>query len=216
MSDTSKTRILLVDNYDSFTFNLLHMMQVIPGVELTVARNDADFLPDLDAGAYDGVVISPGPGSADDLAYFGRNMDVISTYGLQGLPVLGVCLGFQGIFSQFGGKLKQAALPVHGKVSQIDIRVADPILDGVPDRSNVMRYHSIIADTEAGIPDCLEATAWTIPQQEFSANGPELMALRHRDLPIYGVQFHPESFATTFGKRMIRNFCAIATEHRKS
>lgn len=203
-------RLLMIDNYDSFTFNLVHMVRKLPGVALTITRNDADFLPDLEAGRYAGAIISPGPGSAEDAAYFGRNAEMVRRFGPAGLPILGVCLGFQGIWHLFGGKLKQAPLPVHGKISRLDIRAPDPILAGVPDGARVMRYHSIIADTAAGIPDVLEPTAYAAPQPEFAVNGPELMALRHRELPIFGVQFHPESFGTDFGQRMIANFCTLA------
>ncbi len=209
MTEPSKLRILLIDNYDSFTFNLLHMLQEKPEVELTLVRNDDDFLPALAKGQYDGVLIGPGPGSAEDPDYFGCNADVIKTYGVQGLPILGVCLGFQGIFHVFGGKLKQAALPVHGKLSALDITVVDPILADVPNGSNVMRYHSIIADPDSGMPDVLEATAYAEETDEFASNGAELMAFRHREYPIYGVQFHPESFGTNFGARMIDNFCKV-------
>ncbi|WP_206080348.1 anthranilate synthase component II [Pacificoceanicola onchidii] len=210
----SKLRILLVDNYDSFTFNLLHMLEERPDVDLTLVRNDDDFLPLLEAGEIDGVLIGPGPGSAEDEAYFGRNAEVITGYGPKGLPILGVCLGFQGIFHLFGGTLKQAALPVHGKVSALDICGDDPILQNVPNGSMVMRYHSIIADPEGGIPDVLEATAYAEASEEFAANGKELMAFRHRELPIFGVQFHPESFGTNFGHTMIDNFCRIVAERK--
>lgn len=212
MTDAPQIRILLIDNYDSFTFNLMHMLQEDERVALTILRNDADFLPMLDAGEFDGVIISPGPGNPEDAAYFGKNAAMIQQHGTKGLPILGVCLGFQGIYAQFGGKIKQAALPVHGKVSQLDIRVVDPILAGIPDGSHVMRYHSIMADVSDGMPDVLEATAYAVPQDEFADNGPELMALRHKTLPIFGVQFHPESFGTDFGHRMIRNFCDVVAQ----
>ncbi|WP_425102226.1 anthranilate synthase component II [Tropicibacter sp. S64] len=213
MTDT--LRILLIDNYDSFTFNLLHMLEEKPEVELTLVRNDDDFLPRLEAGEFDGALIGPGPGSAEDEAYFGRNAEVILNHGTKGLPILGVCLGFQGIFHLFGGKLRQAALPVHGKVSGLDIRVVDEILTNVPNGSKVMRYHSIIADPAGGIPDVLEATAYAEETDEFAANGAELMAFRHRDLPIFGVQFHPESFGTNFGHTMIDNFCKVVAERKE-
>ena len=214
MPDRNALRILLVDNYDSFTFNLVHLLRAIPGVELTVVRNDEDFLPRVAAGAFDGAVIGPGPGSPEDEAYFGGNAALVREHGGAGLPILGVCLGFQGIFHIFGGRLRQAPLPVHGKVSRLDIRAEDPILAGVPQGARAMRYHSILADVEAGIPEELVASAYAVPQPEFAPNGPELMALHHRSLPIFGVQFHPESFGTDFGHRMIGNFCRIAAERR--
>ncbi|MFZ5965179.1 anthranilate synthase component II [Thalassococcus sp. BH17M4-6] len=204
-------RILLIDNFDSFTFNLVHMLEENPACTLTVMRNDDDFLPLVARGDFDGAIIGPGPGSAEDPRYFGRNADLILTHGGRGLPILGVCLGFQGIFHVFGGRLKQAAMPVHGKTSRLDLRAADPVLDGIPQGAQVMRYHSILADTDAGIPDVIDATSYTLPDPDFAANGAELMSLRHRSLPIFGVQFHPESFGTHFGRRMVDNFCQIVT-----
>lgn len=204
--------ILLIDNYDSFTYNLQHLIQIHSDVALTVRRNDQDFLSELAQGIYSGVVIGPGPGSPEDLRYFGHNREVILRFGVQGLPVLGVCLGFQGIYHSFGGRLKVAALPMHGKTSQLDVREPGCLLQDVPSGARVMRYHSILADLMSPVPDSLRLTAFTYPddtQDSIRQNGAELMALEHRDYPVFGVQFHPESFATEHGGQIIKNFLVV-------
>lgn len=209
---SEQCRILLIDNYDSFTCNLQHLIQVHSDVVLTVRRNDQDFLSELERGVYAGVVIGPGPGSPEDPRYFGHNQEVILRFGVQGLPVLGVCLGFQGIYRSFGGCLKVAALPMHGKVSRLDIRESGVLLQNVPSGARVMRYHSIMADLTEPAPDCLHLTAFTCSdstENSIMQNGVELMALEHSDHPIFGLQFHPESFATEFGDRMVRNFLRV-------
>ncbi len=206
---SERRRILLIDNYDSFTFNLQHLIQIHSDVMLTVRRNDQDFLSELEQGVYAGVVIGPGPGSPEDRHYFGHNQEVILRFGTHGLPILGVCLGFQGIYHSFGGRLRIAALPMHGKVSQLNIREPGVLFQDVPSGARVMRYHSIMADFTESAPDCLYPTAFTCSdskEDSVTQNGVELMALEHRDYPIFGVQFHPESFATEYGGRMIRNF----------
>ena len=200
-------RILLIDNYDSFTYNLQHLIQMHSDARLIVKRNDeAEALDEIARGEYDGVVIGPGPGSPEDEAYFGFNRDVILQHGVGGLPILGVCLGFQGIYHAFGGKLKVAPLPMHGKISRISIDSSSVILQGIPSDIHAMRYHSIIADTQAAVPSCFNLTAYTEDGESKAHNGEELMAIEHKDYPIYGVQFHPESFATEYGERVIRNF----------
>ncbi|MDM8568456.1 aminodeoxychorismate/anthranilate synthase component II [Thiotrichales bacterium HSG1] len=198
--------ILLIDNYDSFTFNLQHLLLTIPNVTLSIKRNDDSFLSELETGKYAGVVISPGPGSAEDKNYFGFNNQVILNFGTQGLPVLGICLGLQGIYHCFGGKLKVSNLPMHGKVSSLKIDDNRLILNDIPDGIQVMRYHSIMADLEQAVPECLCLTAYTYPCKSQQLNGTELMALEHKEHPIYGVQFHPESFATEYGVKIMENF----------
>ncbi len=206
MSTRSKVHILLVDNYDSFTYNLQHLIAMNSDVVLTIKRNDEDFINEIENGTYSGVVIGPGPGSSEDDAYFGFNKKVILEYGTQGLPVLGICLGFQGIYHCFGGSLKVANLPMHGKVSELKIIDHGLILDKVTDSAKVMRYHSIIADLDKEIPECLNLIAYTHPSESQTINGIELMAIEHREHPIYGLQFHPESFATEYGDSIICNF----------
>ncbi|MBE9562677.1 MAG: aminodeoxychorismate/anthranilate synthase component II, partial [Proteobacteria bacterium] len=117
-----------------------------------------------------------------------------------------ICLGFQGIYNCFGGKLKVSNLPMHGKVSSLKIDSSGLILHDVPDGIHVMRYHSIMADLEQPVPECLRLTAYTHPCLSQEVNGTELMALEHQEYPIYGLQFHPESFATEYGDRIMSNF----------
>jgi anthranilate synthase component 2 len=194
-------RILLVDNYDSFTFNLKHLVESQDGVNVTVVRNDDDFLPDVKKGIYDAAIIGPGPGSPEDDAYFGYNKNLILDHGTNGLPLLGVCLGFQGIYHCFGGKLRVGNHPVHGKTSGLKIENDGVMMKGIAPGTPVMRYHSILADTSYPVPNSLKLTAFT---EEGGRDEP--MVLEHAEFPIYGVQFHPESFATANGARMVRNF----------
>ncbi|MCI5149829.1 MAG: aminodeoxychorismate/anthranilate synthase component II, partial [Candidatus Electrothrix sp. MAN1_4] len=198
--------LLLIDNFDSFTYNLQHLIAMNSDVILTVKRNNDAFLKEIEQGIYSGVIIGPGPGSPDDDDYFGFNRKVILEYGTRGLPVLGICLGFQGIYSCFGGTLKVSKLPIHGKVSTLQIVHNGTILNNIPNHIQVMRYHSIMADLDKEKPDCLKLNAYTFNSPSQVINGRELMAIEHREYPIYGLQFHPESFATEFGKLMTDNF----------
>ncbi|KPA17905.1 anthranilate synthase subunit II [Candidatus Magnetomorum sp. HK-1] len=206
MSSSNSIQILLIDNYDSFTFNLQHIIAVNSDVVLTVRRNDYNFLREIEKAKYSGVVIGPGPGSPEDEEYFGLNKKVILEYGTKGLPILGICLGFQGIYSCFGGALKVAKLPIHGKISRLQIIDNGTILCNVPNHIDIMRYHSIMADLDKQKPSCLMLNAYTFQSPSQDINGKELMAIEHRDYPIYGLQFHPESFATEYGKLMTDNF----------
>lgn len=203
----SHKKLLLIDNYDSFTFNLFHLFAQIKGVTLTVKRNDEDFLPELDRHLYDGVIIGPGPGSPMDEHYFGKCLTVIREFGSKGLPILGVCLGFQGIAFAFGASLKQANLPMHGKLSTLHISHPNTILANVADDIQVMRYHSLMVDTNQSFPSELMVTAEVHEAaRSVQENGREIMAIEHQLYPIYGVQFHPESFATEAGNTMANNF----------
>jgi anthranilate synthase component 2 len=211
----SNTKLLLIDNYDSFTYNLYHLFAQIEGVSITIKRNDENFLPSLNDGLYDGVIIGPGPGSPMDENYFGGCLKVILEYGTKGLPILGVCLGFQGIACAFGASLKRSNLPMHGKRSEMKIFKADTILAGLEDDLPVMRYHSLMIDPDKQFPPDLLVTAEvkeTAPS--VRTNGREIMAIEHRSHPIYGVQFHPESFATEAGSTMARNFLTLANVPR--
>jgi anthranilate synthase component 2 len=196
----------MVDNYDSFTFNVLHLFRRA-GVEVEVRRNDEDFLTPVRQGRYRGALIGPGPGSPEDDAYFGNNRTLLAEACRLGLPVLGICLGFQGIFHFFGGRLRIGADPVHGKTSRLAITRPGGVLEGVPQGNRVMRYHSILADAST-TPGELLLTSYAAGEGG-EANLDEPMSLQHAALPIHGVQFHPESFATLNGARMAANFVAI-------
>jgi anthranilate synthase component 2 len=158
-------------------------------------------LLDVAVAAPDRIIISPGPGSPDDPKYFGVCADVITQLGPK-IPLLGVCLGMQGIVHCFGGKVGLAKLPMHGKVSPISHN-AKGLFRDIPDNLEVMRYHSLVAEDDS-IPDCLTVTA-TIAALE-TAEEAEIMAVEHKQYPISGIQFHPESFATEGGKELIQNF----------
>lgn len=192
------TRVLLIDNYDSFTFNLAQQLGEL-GADVTVVRNDAITSEDVLVDLPDGVVVSPGPGDPDDA---GVSSDVIAS--LAGIrPVLGVCLGHQCLGALYGGRVVRATELVHGKTSQIHHDGAG-VFAGLPDPFPATRYHSLVVD-RASVPDVLEVTAWT--QDGL------VMGLRHRTLDVEGVQFHPESILTTNGMDLLANFlrrCAPA------
>jgi anthranilate synthase component 2 len=187
-------KTILLDNYDSFTFNLAQYLGELDERPL-VYRNDKITIEELQVLRPDRVVLSPGPGSPEDAAYFGVCKQVILRLGPR-IPVLGVCLGHQGIIHAFGGRIIRAPRPMHGKSSQI-YHTGVGVLCGLPQPFEGMRYHSLVGDP-ACLPSCLEATAWT-------ADG-VLMAVRHRAFPIFGVQFHPESIGTPCGKRLLATF----------
>tara|TARA_R110000751_G_scaffold15778_1_gene50765 strand:+ start:229 stop:909 length:681 start_codon:yes stop_codon:yes gene_type:complete len=215
-------KVLIIDNYDSFTYNLYQFIGEIltteknrgglPYFEIIVKRNDQIDFHAIEALAPDRIIISPGPGSPDDPRYFGVCAEVIEKLG-KTTPLLGVCLGMQGIVHVFGGKVVKAPLPMHGKISPIN-HDNRSVFNGVPDQLEVMRYHSLIADATT-LPECLEVTA-TVGALEadnfeqrsrWQAMGEfELMGVKHREYPIHGIQFHPESFATEGGKELIANF----------
>ena len=192
-------RLLLLDNFDSFTFTLADYLRQL-GAEVTVRRNDVP-LADLHVPKFDGVVLSPGPGTP---AAAGVMPDLIAAY-LQTVPMLGVCLGHQALGEFFGAAVGRAVRPMHGKVTTMRCDVADPLFAGLPAEQNVTRYHSLIVGEP--LPAPLLALAHTIGPQS------ELMALRHRTLPLYGVQFHPEALLTPHGLAMLGNWlrcCIIA------
>ncbi|WP_412029444.1 anthranilate synthase component II [Deinococcus yunweiensis] len=187
-------RILLIDNYDSFTYNLVQYLGEL-GAELTVWRNDAFTLADVRELNPDAIVVSPGPCTPLEA---GQSVDVIRDLGPQ-YPVLGVCLGHQSIGEAYGATVGRALLPVHGKTSPVR-HDGTGLFAGLPGGVTVTRYHSLVVRE---LPPELVATAWTTdPGEEI------VMALRHRDYPVFGVQFHPESIATEHGMDMLRNFLA--------
>jgi len=183
--------ILMIDNYDSFTYNLVQMFQVI-GENVHVLRNDQADLIEIARLGPSALVISPGPGAPDQA---GISVEVISCFGPK-RPVLGVCLGHQSITAAFGGKVIRANRIMHGKISSI-FHDGQTIYDGIPNPFEAIRYHSLIVDRDS-FPDCLEISAWT--------EDGEIMGLRHRKYKIEGVQFHPESILTNVGGHIIRNF----------
>ena len=184
------TRILLMDNYDSFVYNIAQYLGEL-GADVRVERNDSPSLDEF-LGRMDGYVISPGPGHPKDA---NRSLEVLSKQGY-GRPVLGVCLGHQAIAHVNGGLVTRSSQVVHGKVSRIN-HSADPLFEGVPSPFTATRYHSLIVSRQ-GLPESIDVLAHT-------DNG-EIMSIRVRDTQIYGVQFHPESVMTSHGKRILSNF----------
>lgn len=183
--------ILVIDNYDSFTYNLVQQMGEM-GADLHVVRNDQTTLDEIKAWAPSHIVISPGPGNPDD---GGVSLDVIRTFGPH-TPVLGVCLGHQCIGQAYGGIVTRAGRLMHGKTSMV-YHKNDPLFTGVPSPFEATRYHSLIVE-ESSLPEPLRITA-------FTEEG-EIMAVRHKEHPVAGVQFHPESILTGFGPRILKNF----------
>lgn len=182
--------IVVIDNYDSFTYNVVQAFGKL-GAELCIFRNDQTTLEEIQALNPSHIVISPGPGDPFDA---GISLEVIEKLGPT-TPLLGVCLGHQSIGQAFGGSVTRAGRQMHGKISQI-YHSGDPLFDGMPNPFEATRYHSLIVNEP--LPPELKVTAFT--------DQGEIMALRHTQYPIFGVQFHPESIMTTFGPRLLQNF----------
>jgi len=214
--------VFIIDNYDSFTFNLYQFIGEIlesgknqgrlAEFNIVVKRNNEVSLGEIKAAQPDRIIISPGPGTPEDKSYFGICADVITELG-KTVPLLGVCLGMQGIVHCFGGNIIKAPLPMHGKISPIN-HDNSGVFFGMPDQLEVMRYHSLIANPKT-LPECLRVTSTVgeLKQIDFDnreclqkEGDFEIMGVQHADYPIYGIQFHPESFATEGGKDVIRNF----------
>ena len=183
--------ILIIDNYDSFTFNLVQYLGEL-GVEIHVARNDALTIADIERMAPDGIVISPGPCTPNEA---GISVELIKKFH-RTIPILGVCLGHQAIGQAFGGEIVKAPTVVHGKVSTIN-HTGKGIFRQVPDKFSAARYHSLVIK-KASAPKELEITAWT--------DDNIIMGVKHINSPTFGVQFHPESIATQYGKIILENF----------
>ncbi|GAA5531681.1 aminodeoxychorismate/anthranilate synthase component II [Deinococcus aluminii] len=197
---TSPLHLLLIDNYDSFTFNLVQYFGEL-GCELTVWRNDQFTLDDVRNLDPDAIVVSPGPCTPREA---GLSVEVIRELGPT-YPTLGVCLGHQSIGEAFGARVERAALPVHGKTSAVR-HDGSGLFAGLGEGVRVTRYHSLLV---RDLPPELVPVAWTSdPQEEV------LMALRHREYPVFGVQFHPESIATEDGMTMMRNFLNMVRDHK--
>lgn len=191
-------KLLLLDNFDSFTYNLYQYLSELC-VEVAVARNNELSLNEIAEKRFDKIVISPGPGSPDIEKDFGVCRQVILELG-KTTPILGVCLGHQGIISAYGGKIIKAPLPMHGKTSLVK-HDEKGIFAHVKNPLNAMRYHSLVGD-EKLIPPCLKVTAKSLDDNQ-------VMAVQHESLPIYGIQFHPESILTESGKKILQNFLEV-------
>jgi len=188
--------LLMLDNYDSFTFNLVQYLQEL-GAEVRVERNDALTVAQIAALAPDKIVISPGPCTPNEA---GVSLDVLRELGPT-IPIFGVCLGYQALGQVFGGKVIRAGQIMHGKTSPIH-HEGNGVFAGLPDAFAATRYHSLVVDKDS-VPACLEVTAWT---ENDDGSIEELMGLRHREFPVEGVQFHPESILTEHGHALLRNF----------
>lgn len=184
--------ILLIDNYDSFSYNLYQFIGEL-NPDIKVIRNDEMTVDEIRKLNPDRIIISPGPGRPEDA---GICTDIVSELG-RDIPILGVCLGHQAICCAFGARVTYAKRLMHGKQSDVSFSTKCPLFKNIPDKAPVARYHSLAAD-ETAVPDCLAVTAKT-------ADG-EIMAVQHKKYKIYGVQFHPESIMTPNGKQMIYNF----------
>jgi anthranilate synthase component 2 len=188
--------LLMIDNYDSFTFNLVQYLGEL-GQDVRVVRNDESSVAQIRVLAPARIVISPGPGTPDQA---GVCLDLIVQLGGQ-IPIFGVCLGVQSIGQAFGGKVVRAAQIMHGKTSPIH-HTGKGVFAGLPNPFTATRYHSLVVE-KTSLPACLEVTAWT---QHPDGSIDEIMGLRHRTLAVEGVQFHPESILTEHGHDLLRNF----------
>ncbi|MBP8802977.1 MAG: aminodeoxychorismate/anthranilate synthase component II [Pseudoxanthomonas sp.] len=188
--------LLMIDNYDSFTFNLVQYLQVL-GAEVQVVRNDAMTVDEIEKLAPQRIVISPGPCTPNEA---GVSLEVIERLGPT-TPILGVCLGHQSIGQAYGGKVVRAGRIMHGKTSPIRHQ-GQGVFAGLPDGYEATRYHSLVVE-RASLPQALEVTAWT---ENADGSFEEIMGLRHREHPVEGVQFHPESILTGHGHALLKNF----------
>ncbi|SFK46204.1 anthranilate synthase component II [Lysobacter sp. cf310] len=188
--------VLMIDNYDSFTYNLVQYLQAL-GAEVKVIRNDDLTVPQIAALQPERIVISPGPCTPNEA---GVSLDLIRELGAK-VPILGVCLGHQSLGQAYGGDVVRAKTIMHGKTSRIRHQ-GQGVFAGLPDRYEATRYHSLVVSRET-LPDCLEITAWT---EHEDGSFEEIMGLRHREHPVEGVQFHPESILTEHGHALLKNF----------
>jgi anthranilate synthase component 2 len=185
---------LIIDNYDSFTYNLYHL---IGGAD--IIRNDELTIDEIIDRKYSHIFISPGPGSPNNKKYFGVCSEVILRLGKR-TPILGICLGMQGIWHSYGGSISKSKNKMHGKTSIIEHN-SQYIFNNINRDFEAMRYHSLVVNKKSK-PNCLDIIA-------TSKDDLEIMAIKHKRYPIYGIQFHPESFATEFGKEIIKNFLEL-------
>jgi len=188
--------LLMIDNYDSFTYNLVQYLQEL-GEEVRVVRNDELSVAEIARLAPDRIVISPGPCTPNEA---GVSVELVATLAGR-IPILGVCLGHQAIGQAFGGTVVRARQIMHGKTSMMR-HIGRGVFSALPDPFEATRYHSLVVERDS-LPDCLEITAWT---ETVDGGFDEIMGLRHRTLPVEGVQFHPESILTQHGHALLRNF----------
>ena len=193
--------VFVLDNYDSFTYNLVQYLGEL-GAEVEVRRNDQVTVSDVEAMRPQCIVVSPGPCTPGEA---GISVDLIRHFAGK-VPVLGVCLGHQAIGEAFGGKIVRAPRLMHGKTCPI-VHSDDELFDGIPSPFTAMRYHSLVVDP-ASLPPALVVTAMSADRQG-TGDASEIMAMKHRDHPTYGVQFHPESIGTEHGKRILENFLRV-------
>ena len=192
--------LLMIDNYDSFTYNLVQYLQAL-GAEVKVVRNDELSVAQIEALAPERIVVSPGPCTPNEA---GVSVDVIRELGPR-IPVFGVCLGHQSLGQAYGGEVIRAKRIMHGKTSRIRHQ-GRGVFAGLPDGYEATRYHSLVVSRET-LPDCLEITAWTeVEGEDGKPAFDEIMGLRHREHPVEGVQFHPESILTEHGHALLKNF----------
>lgn len=197
--------LCLIDNYDSFTYNIVHYLHELD-VDVRVIKNDQMSVQDVLALNPTHIVLSPGPGTPDES---GMSKPLLSAAALEGIPVLGVCLGHEIIGEVFGGQVEHARRVMHGKANSIR-HVKSGVFSQVPDRFTVARYHSLVVKKES-LPECLEITAWTVTED---GDVDEIMGIAHKTLPIHGVQFHPESIMTEHGHQLFSNFLAIEPQYQ--
>ncbi|KQZ56400.1 MULTISPECIES: aminodeoxychorismate/anthranilate synthase component II [unclassified Lysobacter] len=188
--------VLMIDNYDSFTYNLVQYLQAL-GAEVKVIRNDDLSVAQIEALQPERIVISPGPCTPNEA---GVSLELIRELGAR-VPILGVCLGHQSLGQAYGGDVVRAKTIMHGKTSRIR-HEGQGVFAGLPDRYEATRYHSLVVSRET-LPECLEITAWT---ENEDGSFEEIMGLRHREHPVEGVQFHPESILTEHGHALLKNF----------
>lgn len=188
--------LVMIDNYDSFTYNLVQFLGEIGVTEMKVFRNDKVTLEEIEALQPTHIVVSPGPCTPNEA---GISMAAISHFAPKGIPILGVCLGHQSIGQVFGGKVIRGDVPVHGKTSPV-YHDGKKVFAGIKEPFTATRYHSLIVDKET-LPDCLEITAWL--------EDGTIMGIRHKEYPVEGLQFHPESVLTEVGHDLLRNFISL-------
>lgn len=196
-----KMKVVIIDNYDSFTYNLFQLTGTVTGVSPLVFSNDALSYGEFARLAPDAVIISPGPGNPLNRSDFGVCAEIIAKTRL---PLLGVCLGHQGIAGSFGGTIVYAPEVMHGRTSAV-FHNGDKLFSDIPQGFTAVRYHSLMVDKHS-FPGELSITAWT--------DDGIVMGLRHRERPLWGVQFHPESIGTEHGETVLRNFLVMAKRHR--